>query len=117
MASSLKNVVGAIAVANKRNLAKVEKEKDKPKKKKKTGKPNWDEMELFSGQSKEPSLADVVGEVAQLVMEKIYGGGRNFPPPPIKEGGRSQPSAPTAKGTPPKKGVSEARKQRKIRTN
>jgi len=43
-------------------------------------------MELFSGQSAEPSLADVVGEVAQLVMEKIYEGGKNFPPPPVKEG-------------------------------
>jgi len=89
VASPLRNIVSAIAPANKRTFLEsdtgrfddrnIEKKK-KPKKKKNQEKPNWDEMEIFADSNPTPSLEEVVREVTRRIMDQMCGGGKNFPP-------------------------------------
>jgi len=103
-ASPLREMVKAIASANRKTLTGLIEDKrfddrelqEEPKVSKKNKKrngenknPRWDEMEIFSGLTQSSSITDVVEEITRKVVEKLYGGGKNAPTKPVQGGNNS----------------------------
>jgi len=57
-------------------------------------------MEIFAAPNPAPSLEEVIGEVTRRIMNQIYGGEKNFPPPTKERKTDSRPS-PGAQERPP----------------
>jgi len=112
----LQEVVKRIAKANrstlKGNTIITEKGTSKTDKgrKKKERKPNWSNMEVYSSQTPDPTLAEITEMVTRKVIEQLCGEGRNAPPLPSREDNRTKP-APSSSTTSPLKGGCQKRER------